>query len=95
MQMKSFLSSMRILVAAGSLGGFLGGWILLAHSGKPVAAQPLSSDSTISAQALPDLQPLQPLPQLQPAQLQPVPQLQPQVQQLPSFSMPALRTHGS
>lgn len=36
--MKWFHSSLHLLIAAGSIGGFLGGWVLFAHAGKPVAA---------------------------------------------------------
>ncbi len=36
--MKAFFSSLHLLIAAGSIAGFLGGWVLFAHSGKPVEA---------------------------------------------------------
>ncbi len=35
--MKWFRYSLHLLIAAGSIGGFLGGWALFAHAGKPVA----------------------------------------------------------
>ena len=34
MQNKDFLKSLRIVMAVGSVGGFVGGWVLLAHSSK-------------------------------------------------------------
>ena len=36
--MDKFQRKLRILIATGSTVGFLGGWALLAHAGKPVAA---------------------------------------------------------
>ena len=90
---KAFQNSLRALIVAGSLGGFLGGWVLLAHSGKPISPNSVSVPAG-SSSSLPELnlkalspsgspttafQPLQPL------------------QSLPStsFSLPRLRTRGS
>ncbi len=44
-------------MVAGSLGGFLGGWSLLAHAGKPVSnvAQAPVTQPTASTQGLPSL----------------------------------------
>lgn len=85
--MKSLLYSLRVLIAAGSLGGFLGGWALFAHSGKPVASAPEPPAQVAPSQSQ-DLSPLS-LPQLQPVQ---------PLQPLPSFSSGPrmrLRTGGS
>lgn len=46
---------MRLWLASVSLGGFLGGWALLANAPKPASA---SSDSAIVQQPLPTLAPL-------------------------------------
>ncbi len=83
--MKSFLTSLRVFIAAGSLAGFVGGWVLLAHAGKPVDA----------AAPAPAMQ-VAPSPFGQqnfntPGQLQPLPSLS-----QPSFRIaPRLRTGGS
>ncbi len=82
--MKALLNGLRILIAAGSIGGFFGGWALLAHSGKPVAAAPAA------AQVAPA--PLRPQDLLTgPSQLQPLPALPP----IRSMALPRLRTGGS
>jgi hypothetical protein len=86
--MKGLLYSLRILIAAGSLGGFFGGWALLAHSGKPVASLPPP------AQVAPGPLTPQDLLTLPPSQLQPLQPLQP-LAPLPSMSFPQLRTGGS
>lgn len=87
--MKSLLYSLRVLIAAGSLGGFFGGWALFAHSGKPAAAVPEPPAQVVPAPSQSqDLSPLS-LPQLQPVQ---------PLQPLPSFSSGPrmrLRTGGS
>ncbi len=36
--MDKFQRKLRLVIATGSAVGFLGGWALLAHAGKPVAA---------------------------------------------------------
>jgi hypothetical protein len=86
--MKGLLYSLRILIAAGSLGGFIGGWALLAHSGKPVAS------AAPPAQIAPA--PLRPqdLLTLPPSQLQPLQPLQP-LAPFPPMTSPRLRTGGS
>ncbi len=74
-----------MLIAAGSVAGFVGGWALLAHSGKPVdaaAPQPVINQAASNPLRPQDLigrqvQPLQPLPSLG------------------QFSAPRLRTRGS
>ena len=69
-------NGLRLLIATGSLVGFVGGWILLAHAPKPVAA-----DTGSSSQFAPALQ--------QPADLSPLPSLQPLSPQ--QFQVPATR----
>lgn len=84
--MKTLLYSIRVLIAAGSLGGFFGGWALFAHSGKPVASTPFTPAELAPAPEQPQDMPQLSLPQLQP------------VQPLPSFSSGPrlrLRTGGS
>ncbi len=83
--MKSFLNSLRIFIAAGSVAGFVGGWALLAHAGKPVdAAAPAPV-----IQSAPVLQPSQNF--TAPQRLQPLPSFT-----QPNFSVaPRLRTGGS
>ena len=88
--MKLVQASLRALIVVGSFTGFLAGWSLLAHAGKPVAAdpQPVSVDS------------VSPLPTLPPLQfstnggtsLQPLPPMAPLSQ---SSVRPRLRTRGS
>ena len=86
--MNLFKNSLRLVLATTSVFGFLGGWVVLAHSGKPAPTQ--SAQPAIAAPApitLPTLAPLgdpstnlQPLPALPPMNLQ---------------SMPRFRTAGS
>ena len=54
--MDKFQRKLRILIATGSTVGFLGGWALLAHAGKPVAAgtvvaPAISTESSITVPA--------------------------------------------
>ena len=60
--MKRTKSALRVWMASVSLGGFLGGWVLLAHAPKPASTN--SSGSTSSNQvgaAMPTLTPLPPI----------------------------------
>jgi hypothetical protein len=41
--MNKYQHKLRTLIAAGSTVGFLGGWALLAHAGKPVATGTLAT----------------------------------------------------
>lgn len=87
--MNALQKSLRVVIAGGSLAGFIGGWMLLAHSGKPAqAAEPapivapapsfVNPSPSIGGLNAPGLQPIAPLPSS------------------PSFSMgPRLRTRGS
>jgi hypothetical protein len=82
MKPSSLQNTLRVLIVAGSLGGFSSGWVLFAHAGKPVPEPP-----PIVLEATP-----QPLPDdLAPLDLQPLPALP----QSPSFTMPRLRTRSS
>ncbi len=87
--MKPFQKSLRLLIAGSSIAGFVAGWALLAHSGKPAAAATVSP----AVQALlPG--PMPSVPSLQNGNrsgsgLQPIAPLQ-----SPSFT-PRLRTRGS
>jgi hypothetical protein len=91
--MKLFKHGLRLFIAGSSVAGFLGGWSLLAHAPKPVAAE--------SAQ-----QPIEPAPTLAPLPtLEPVPSFESgdsiTIQPLPQLSIPRtnfrprLRTGGS
>jgi hypothetical protein len=53
--MKSLKKFIRIWIAGASLVGFMGGWLLLAHAGKPA---PLQSQTPNSVTTLPTLAPL-------------------------------------
>ncbi len=44
--MDKFQHKLRLLIVTGSAVGFIGGWGLLAHSGKPIANQPVDNSST-------------------------------------------------
>lgn len=83
--MKSIQGILRLLVLVGSVTGFLGGWAMIAHAGKPAPA-PAPANVDIS---VPDALP--PLQFNQPSSLQPIQPLQP----LPQTSLPRFRTRGS
>ena len=53
--MKFFRKVLRFWIALASILTFLGGWIILAHSPKPVQTQP----GTVQQAVLPDLPPIQ------------------------------------
>lgn len=90
--MRRMKNILRLWIASISLGGFLGGWVLLAHAPKP-ASTSTSSTNTASA-PLPTLTPLPPLnANIGGSQFsQPAPSL-------PSFQtrsfLPMMRTGGS
>ncbi len=100
MSMKIFRFFLKIWIVLGSLAAFLGGWVLLGHSGKPVAVQAGTSPTGGSAPA--NVSQLAPLPTLAPLpslSSSPSQGLQPLAQQ-PSTSSattirPRLRTRGS
>ncbi len=84
--MKAMQYFVRMLVLAGSIAGFFGGWALFAHAGKPVpsAAVPASLAPAdlppLNLSGPSDLQSLQPIQPLQPRSM---------------FVTPRLRTRGS
>lgn len=88
--MKFFHYSLRALIVAGSISGFFAGWALLAHAGKPVAANP-QSVSVDAPAPLPTLPPLDFSTNGVPSGLQPLPSLPP----LPQNVLPRMRTRGS
>jgi hypothetical protein len=53
--MKSLKKAIRIWIATASLAGFMGGWLLLAHAGKPA---PLQTQTSTSLTPIPTLPPL-------------------------------------
>ena len=89
--MKLLQYSLRALIVVGSFTGFLAGWSLLAHAGKPVAAdsQPVNVDVV---SPLPTLPPLNFSTNNSGGGLQPLPALPPISQ---NSSRPRLRTRGS
>jgi hypothetical protein len=100
--MKFFRKLLRYWIAVASVLSFLGGWVILAHSPKPVQLQ---SATSVQPTALPDLPPIQaygatssngltffsnPAPTNPPASnIQPIQPVQ------PSQGVPFLRTRGS
>jgi len=77
--MKRFQQVLRAIIATGSVMGFLGGWVLIAHAGKPATAPA----------PLPPLVAIAPLPSINaPSSLQPLPPMR-------STLRPRLRTGGS
>src|SRR5512133_3141694 len=102
MKNTGFRLFLRVWVALASLGAFIGGWVFLGHSGKPVSASLLNTqpgDSGAQNQQLAPLPTLAPLPSLDKSAagnrsnnfgLQPA-QQQPAFQ----FAQPRLRTRGS
>jgi hypothetical protein len=57
--MKIFKTSLHLLIGLGSLTGFLVGWAVLAHSGKPVQPGQTSSSNQQALAPLPSLPPIQ------------------------------------
>jgi hypothetical protein len=84
--MKGMQYFVRILVLAGSIAGFFGGWALFAHAGKPASAG--AAPASVAPAVLPPLNPNGPT-DLQ--RLQPIQPLPPRS----SFAAPRLRTRGS
>ncbi len=97
--MRFFKATLRALIMLVSMFSFLGGWILLAHSLKPVSNSSSSSSTTstsvIAVTPLPTLAPLAPIGSQQSQITQPIqqnsfsfisPPPQPQVQAMPMFS---------
>lgn len=88
--MKLFQNTLRALILTGSLGGFLGGWTLIAHAGKPAPADP--APAMVNPAPLPTLAPLNFSGNAAPTQGQPLPQIPSVSQQAPRVK---LRTRGS
>jgi len=77
--MKRFQQVLRATIATGCVTGFLGGWVLIAHAGKPAPAPA----------PLPPIVAPAPLPPINaPSSLQPLPPMR-------STLRPRLRTGGS
>ena len=98
--MKLVKLGLRIYIAVSTIVGFLVGWILLAHSGKPVANQAAAQGAQSAQQSTTfKLDPLPPVPSLNdmvsgaPVRPLPAPQ-QIQIQPSTGFS-PRFRTGGS
>jgi hypothetical protein len=93
LEMKLFTNSLRVWISLASIGGFLAGWSLFAHSQKPVAAnsQAAANPAQTSVQLAP-LPTLEPLPEF--GQTASNFQAAPSVSQNFGFS-PRLRTGGS
>lgn len=87
---KAFQNSLRALMVAGSLTGFLGGWVFLAHSGKPVSSDSVSQSTTQSTLPALDLKALSPSSGGQVGALQSLPS-----QSSRTSALPRLRTRGS
>jgi hypothetical protein len=52
--MNKYQHKLRLLIATGSTVGFLGGWALLAHAGKPVAVGAVTTvDDTVTSISIP------------------------------------------
>ncbi len=100
--MRLFRIGLRFWITLTSVFSFIAGWILLAHSPKPVQAKTTSPSPAVNVAPLPTLQPLSPLNfsssnsnggfQSQNFSVQPAPQVQ-----SPSFfaQAPAFTTGGS
>jgi hypothetical protein len=84
--MKIFKRGMRVWITIASLFSFLGGWILLAHSGKP-APLPVAQPSLSSPASNPAFQSSNPGLQSGGFSFP--------VQNQPTFNRPILRTGGS
>lgn len=91
--MKLYQNALRALILTGSIGGFLGGWTLIAHSGKPAPADN-TSPAIVDPAPLPTLAPLNFSNNASPAQVQPLQPL-PQVPSVSQAPRVRLRTRGS
>jgi hypothetical protein len=94
--MNKFQHKLRLIIATGSTIGFLGGWALLAHAGKPVAAGTLATvDDTVTTISIPaNLPPLDFKALEASGNTGSVQSFVPQPS-LQTFSRPRLRTGGS
>jgi hypothetical protein len=91
--MKKTKAALRLWLAGISFGGFMGGWVLLAHAPKPAANSSSQSGPQTAIQPLPTLAPLAPLPLIGSGTTASL------SSSLPTFSsrafMPVFRTGGS
>lgn len=87
---RAFQNSLRALMVAGSVTGFLGGWVFLAHSGKPVSSVGVTENVTQASLPALDLKALSPSSSGQAAPLQSLPTLSGR-----TSALPRLRTRGS
>ena len=86
--MKRFQQVLRATIATGCVTGFLGGWVLIAHAGKPATA-PAPLPPIVAPAPLPSVVAPAPLPPIiAPSSLQPLPPMR-------STLRPRLRTGGS
>ena len=98
MKTKAFQTLLKIWITVASLAAFLFGWIVLGHSGKPVAANTSATtlDPAANTASYSTLPTLPPLPTLSNNSSSNTLQALPQVQSQPSTSfLPRLRTRGS
>ena len=64
MNIKIFRIFLKIWIVLGSLAAFLGGWVMLGHSGKPVSSVQAADPNANSTSQLAPLPTLAPLPSL-------------------------------
>ncbi len=92
--MNKFQRKLRLVIAAGSAVGFLSGWALLAHAGKPIAADALTANTESSITVPVSLPPLDFSALEASGNSSNVQSFAPQPM-FQSFSRPRLRTGGS
>jgi hypothetical protein len=97
MKMKPFQNLLKTWIAIGSMAAFMGGWIILGHSGKPVDTSVIAgtntTDTTTSQLApLPTLAPLGSVGNSAGSSINVQPLAQSPVT---NFSQPRFRTRGS
>jgi hypothetical protein len=95
--MNKFQHKLRLIIATGSAVGFMGGWALLAHAGKPVASGALAPiDNSATSISIPTNLPPIDFNALE-AQGSSSGSIQPLLTQptFQTFSRPRLRTGGS
>ncbi len=98
MKTKAFQTLLKVWITIASVAAFLFGWIVLGHSGKPVAANSgtTTTDPSTNAPSYTTLPTLPPLPNLGTSSSGSSLQALPQTQSQPSTSfLPRFRTRGS
>jgi hypothetical protein len=88
--MKLYKLSLRMIIGVSSLAGFLGGWAMLAHAPKPVAANAQPAIQTTAPVVIPTLEAIPSL-ENRSSGLQPLPSLP----RSNFAARPRLRTGGS